>query len=141
MLQGTYLSSDEQNRSEAFAFGYRTIGQHPREVRKLIAGQWLVIDLDYILFDDKKEAIQLAQEAAERGLCVGIHTLNPDDERLEPLLANPNVVVRKTHRAVRAALRRQCRKQKVGDVRRPSIPLKQETTHVCIHPAETRTGS
>jgi hypothetical protein len=105
MLQGTYLSSDELERSDALEYGYHTVCQHPREVCKLIAGQRLVIDLNHVLFDDQDEAVQLACAAAEQGLWVGIHTYYTEHPRLLPLLGRPNVVIEKTHGQVCQALR------------------------------------
>lgn len=139
--QNTYVSSDELGRSEAFAYGYRTICQHPREVRDLVAGQRLVIAIDYILFDDKDEAIALALAAAEQGLWVGIHTLHPEAACLAPVFGKPNVVVAKTHRKVRSSLRQKSRKQGASDVHRHHVTSKKETIHVHVKPTEAAPGS
>jgi dihydrofolate reductase len=68
-----------------------------------------VIDFNDVLFNDKYLAIAKAKEAAERGVLVGIHTYDPTDPRLKPLLDRTNVIVAKTHRRVLARVRRLAR--------------------------------
>jgi hypothetical protein len=136
MLRATYLSSDELERAEAFEAGYRTVIQHPREVRDLVGVRRLVIDLDHVLFDDKDDAIKLAREATAWGLWVGIHTYYPDDPRLDPLRGWPNVVVRKTHRRVRQALRRKVRRSHSGKSNQHKATPKKATEVIPVTPAK-----
>ena len=49
----------------------------------------LVIDFDHVLFHDKDMAVVKANEAANRGVPVGVHTYYPDDPRLTRFLGAP----------------------------------------------------
>jgi hypothetical protein len=74
MINGTYVSGDACERALAFRLGYRSVCHHPREIGVLGPDEVLVIDLDHVLFDDRDLAIVRANEAANRGVPVGIHT-------------------------------------------------------------------
>src|SRR5262245_31336910 len=91
-----YLSGDEVARAWAFKLGYGVVCQHPREVGVLESILLLVIDFNQILFDDHELAIDLANEAARRGVIVGIHTYYRASLKLHRLATLPNVLVAKT---------------------------------------------
>jgi hypothetical protein len=142
VFQGTYVSGDACERAVAFRLGYRTVCHHPKEIGTLQPDEVLVIDFDRVLFDDKDLALVKANEAANRGVTVGIHTYYPDDPRLEPLLALPNVVVAKTHRLVLAGL---CERARSKDRARPGggngqPPKESEVTHVRTDPDKAGDG-
>ncbi|HYT87627.1 MAG TPA: hypothetical protein VEL76_02805 [Gemmataceae bacterium] len=109
MVRGTYVSSDELERAEAAQFGYRYVCHHPNEIGVVDDGETLVIDFDHVLFDDQDLAVLKANQAANCGTVVGIHTYYPNDPRLQQLLALPNVLVAKTHRRLLKAMRQHAR--------------------------------
>ena len=109
VIEGTYVSGDACERADAFRFGYRTVCHHPKEVGVLGPEQVLVIDFDHVLFDDRDLAVRKANEAAHRGVFVGVHTYYPTDPRLQRFLALPNVHVAKTHRRLLVVMRRRMR--------------------------------
>lgn len=118
----TYLSCCEVERAAAYDMGYRDICMHPREIGDMKPRGLLVIDFDHVLFNDRDDAVMKANEAANRGVLVGIHTYYPTDPRLDAFRAFPNVVIAKTHRRVLARLRRVVARRKFqprGDRRRP----------------------
>lgn len=122
MLKGTYVSGDACERARAYQLGYRQVCHHPSKISALAPDEPLVIDFDHVQFDDRDLAVLKANEAANHGVRVGIHTYYPGDPRLERFLALPNVIVAKTHRRVRALMRRQERmrvRESAGSVRRP----------------------
>jgi len=132
VLRGTYVSGDACERALAYRLGYRSVCHHPKEIGVLEPDEPLVIDLDHVLFDDRDLAVHKANEAANRGVPVGIHTYYPNDPRLTGFLALASVVVAKTHRRVLARMRRQARKQAReadGADSRPQSNL-QEVSHV-----------
>jgi hypothetical protein len=98
LLPATYVSSDQIERADAFKVGYRNVCQHPREVGVLEPSEMLVMDLNHVLGDDHELAIVVANEAAERGVLVGIHTYYPESLKLYRLAKLPNVLVADTHR-------------------------------------------
>jgi hypothetical protein len=132
MILGTYVSSDACERAAAYRLGYRNVCQHPKEIGVLGRDELLVIDFDHVLFDDQDLAVLKANEAANRGVSVGIHTYYPDDPRLTRFLALPNVTVAKTHRRLLARLRRQARKERRTPTATGNQPAAghQEVPHV-----------
>jgi hypothetical protein len=136
MINGTYVSSDAVERAEAFRLGYAKVCQHPKEIGVLEPDELLTIDFDHVLFDDKDLAVRKANEAANRGVPVGIHTYYPTDPRLERFLALPNVRVAKTHRHLLALMDRPARNQDPEPVGRGSRPasLYEEVADGCDDP-------
>ena len=106
LIQGAYVSGDELERAEAYELGYRDVCSHSRQIGVLEPSEILVIDLGHVLLEERDIAIVKANETANRGVLVGIHTYYPDDPRLDRFLALPNVLVAQTHARVIAALRR-----------------------------------
>lgn len=98
MLSATYVSGDALERLEAYQGGYHTVCHHPSEIGALEPSEMLVIDFNHILFDDHELAIAKANEAAHRGVLVGIHTYYPEALKLYRLATLPNVLVAKNHR-------------------------------------------
>jgi hypothetical protein len=98
LTTATYLSNDPVEIADAFELGYRTVCQHPREIGVLEPSEVLVIDFNNILFDDHELAIAKINEAAQRGLLVGIHTYYREALKLYRLAKLPNVLVANTHR-------------------------------------------
>ena len=97
MLTATYMSSDEVERADAFRVDYVTVCQHPNEIGELEASDLLVLDMNNVLFEDDRLAVQKANEAALRGVLVGVHTYNPDRLKSLGLIKRSNVVVAKNH--------------------------------------------
>ena len=58
----------------------------------------LVIDFNQILFDDHELAIDIANEAARRGIIVGIYSYDLESRKLRRLVRRPHVLTAKTHR-------------------------------------------
>jgi hypothetical protein len=132
VLKGTYVSGDACERAEAFRLGYRSVCHHPKEIGVVGPDEPLVIDFDHVLFDDKDLAVRKANEAANRGVTVGIHTYYPNDPRLLRHLALPNVVVAKTHRHLLTLMRRRAGTQ-ARDPDGLGVPLEsnyEEEIHV-----------
>lgn len=129
-LQGTYVSGDEVERADAERMGYGTVCQHPNKVDCLGAGDVLVIDLGNVPFDEKGEAAKLAYDAARAGVPVGVHTYDEDDLRLGVLATEPLIVIARTHRKVRAKLRRLLAARPVEAVTSPDVqPRHEEEDH------------
>jgi len=132
VIKGTYASSDACERADAFRFGYLSVCHHPKEIGVLGLEELLVIDFDHVLFGDKDLAVLKANEAASRGVPVGIHTYSPEDPRLTRLLALPNVFVAKTHRRVLVLMRRWAQirdREQIGSSSRPET-MSEEMIHV-----------
>jgi hypothetical protein len=128
----TYMSSDETERADALELGYRTICQHPREIGVLEPSEMLVIDFNHILFDDHELAIAKINEAAQRGVLVGIHTYYREALKLYRLAKLPNVLVADSHRWLLLKLGRYAKLhgrswQKIALAAKP---LKGEVNHV-----------
>jgi hypothetical protein len=98
LLPATYVSCDQVERADAFKVGHRTVCQHPCEVGVLEPSEMLVMDFNHVLGDDHELAIVVANEAAERGVLVGIHTYYRESLKLYRLAKLPNVLVADTHR-------------------------------------------
>jgi hypothetical protein len=132
MSQGTYVSSDACERSQAFRLGYRQVCHHPKEVGVLEPPETLVIDFDHVLFDEKDLAVRKANEAANLGVLVGIHTYYPEDPRLQRFLALPNVHIAKTHRLVLKRMRQPNANPSIppSDHGGRSVTTHEEATHV-----------
>src|SRR5262249_34529359 len=92
----------------------------------------LVIDFDHVLFDDRDLAVRKVNEAAKRGVLVGIHTYYPDDPRLTDCLALPDVTIAKTHRRLLVLMRRRARAQGREPAGRGGRPASayEEVSHV-----------
>jgi hypothetical protein len=84
--------------------GYTAVYDHPNAVGVLGSGDELMIDFDHVLFSDFDAAVKVALDAARAGAAVGIHTYNPGHLPLAPLTALPQVMIARTHRALRAAM-------------------------------------
>jgi hypothetical protein len=56
--------------------GYGDVCHHPNELGDFDREKTLVIDLDHIFFDDRDEAILMANAAADRGVTVGTNLVN-----------------------------------------------------------------
>jgi len=106
MLPATYLSNDALERADAYRYGYRTVCQHPKEIGLLEPNETLVIDFNTVLFDDQEMVIVKANEAARRGVLVGIHTYHPQALEVYRLAKLPNVLVAKNHRQLLVKLGR-----------------------------------
>jgi hypothetical protein len=100
-----YVSACEVEQAEARGMNYEQVVQSPRDVGKLGPDDTLIIDGNNTLFGETELAVKLAIESARSGVPVGVHayTITP---ALRELLDEPLVVVAKTHRKVRAKLRR-----------------------------------
>lgn len=104
--KSAYVSADEIEAVEAFRMGYDIVCRHPNQVGALASGDELVIDGNIVVFADLDAAARVAAEAIQNGVAVGVHTYGLENPALAPLVALPGVVAAKTHREVRAALRR-----------------------------------
>ena len=100
-----YLSMCEVERADANKMGYERVCQHPVEVGILGPDDLLVIDFNFISFGDTAAAVRLVRAAVRNGVPVGIHTF-AIPPALRELLNEPLVVLAKTHRRVRAKIRR-----------------------------------
>ena len=106
MFPATYLSSDALERADAYRLGYRTVCQHPKEIGVLEPNETLVLDFNHVLFDEREMVVVQANEAARRGVLVGIHTYHPQALEVYRLAALPNVLVAKNHRQLLVELGR-----------------------------------
>jgi hypothetical protein len=106
MFPVVYVSKDDVERADAHRFGYRAVCTHPGEIGNLDLSDILIIDFNFILFDDHECAIAKANEHALRGALVGIHTYRRAALKRHRLVALPNVLVAKTHHRLFAKLRR-----------------------------------
>ena len=143
MKKGTYLSADELERADARRrFGYATVAEDPREIDKIVRGHVsaVVIDLDHVLLANIDAALKVASKAVRAGVPVGLHTFYPDDPRLAALASDPLVVVAKTHRQVRKALRR-LRKPKAPRPTPYSPPVSQTSEVNHDHETVVETAS
>lgn len=106
LIAAIYMSGDELERDEARKHGYLKVVQHPNEIGELEPDQVLVIDFNHVLFDDHELAIAKANEAAQRGVLVGIHTYYREALKLYRLTKLPNVFVADTHQFLLLKLNR-----------------------------------
>jgi hypothetical protein len=104
-----YVSCDELACSLAKRWGTIDIYEHPRQVPELNAGDWLVIDFDHILFDDRDAAVALLRDAVRRGVLVGVHSYSTDAPGMTAAVSLPEVVVAKRRRDVLTMLHRRSR--------------------------------
>jgi hypothetical protein len=142
LISAVYMSSDEVDRADAFKVGYRAVCQHPNEVGSLESGDILVMDVNFVLFDDIALAIDVANEGADRGVLVGLHTYNPDAPALQRLAKLPNVLVAKNHRLLLHKLGRHARLhgRPWRKIARAAKILKEEFDHVRTHKQEGTAG-
>jgi len=100
-----YLSACEVERADAVTLGYEQVGQHPSEIHKLGSDDILIVDFNVVQFGDLELAVKMMTDAVRNGVLVGIHTYHASPA-LRELLNEPLVAVAKTHRRVRAKIRR-----------------------------------
>jgi hypothetical protein len=133
MFPATYVSGDALERADAYRIGYRTVCRHPREIGILEASEVLVIDFDHVLFDDQESAVRKANEAARRGVLVGIHTYYPEALKLYRLVELPHVMVAKAHRQLLVRLGRYARLHKRPWLREATVALSLESEVHDVH--------
>ena len=138
----TYVSNDETERADALKLGYRAIFQHPREIGVLEPSEMLVIDFDQVLFDDHELAIAKINEAARRGVLVGIHTYYREALKLYRLAKLPNVLVADTHRWLLLKLGRYAKlhRRPWQKIAKAAKPLKGEVNDVHDYDQEGTVG-
>ena len=143
MLPAAYVSANALGRADAYRLGYPIVCVHPREVALLQIASALVIDFNYVLFDDQETAVLIANKHARRGVLVGLHTYYPQALEVYPLASLPNLLVAKTHRELLVQMGRYARRHG-----RPWLldaeaaePLQSEVKHVPDNDEEALTGA